>query len=642
MITRSSCHGSTIVARDSLVRIGSSIEERHRAKMNDTLRAHERDWRLYPGDGGDPAELSGVALAREHALDMTARQAVMSGRDRSSSWDNEEFERMVERERHRLKHFPVLFVSAPHLDADVNGTFPGMPTPLLFATCLLDRRLRIDDFPAMRVPDVVGVLNPMVYSPAFERELTQLVSSHRPRLVGISNLSEGHHFAIEIARLVKRLSPGTIVIMGGQHETGTNPLVYRRAAERARHRRRLGTRGGPMPRAEVYDLSGDALRGLEGLQTLATPSDREVIDFVAAGDGPHLLLELLVLLGCDPEARPEEFKRTVMANRDRFTRLPGSGFLFWYDDRASVLRSVELSGQPLDRNRLPYIDVGRLRYVNRFPIFGEKKTAQVLACAGCKYTCAFCHESAEQLLYEVPKLLPREPWHVIKELWLRREQGFQAVFFDDSTFTQHRRWIAEFLRLLDEACRQGLALEWGCQTTILDLDAEMLSSMAATGCTYVYFGVESARPASETVQKVAQLRVLTGGADWHSRFLQVARWCHEAGIRAGTSLQFGLGEAPEDRLETLRMVAEAYRQGHIAPGCVALNVNAPYPGTEQWVRMAAGGAALPDYRERLVRNAAFETAHQFTSLDPAEFEAIHAMAVRELNDAILSVNLSQS
>ena len=94
-------------------------------------------------------------------------------------------------------------------------------------------------------------------------------------------------------------------------------------------------------------------------------------------------------------------------------------------------------------------------------------------------------------------------------------------------------------------------------------------------------------------------------------------------------------------MRTLELVARLYEEGAIAKGCVALNINAPYPGTEQWVRLLRDlEATLPDYREKLVRHPAFETAHQFTRLEAEEADALYELAVQLLGDAVLSVDFA--
>jgi radical SAM superfamily enzyme YgiQ (UPF0313 family) len=596
------------------------IQEERRQRIAG-LRRHEQDWRWFAGDGQDPGVVSDRALARELALESDARRRLAG-----TPWMHDPA--TLSEERRRLKHFPVLFISAPHIEEPVSGTFPGCPTPLLFATAVLDRALQIDEFPATRVPEIVAVMNPALYSDEFILELSHLVRTRQPRVVGISNLSEGHHYALRIARIVKTLSPETIVVLGGQHEDGTNPIVYRRTAARAE----LAL----VPRNERYRLADEPLERLTSCHTLETIEGRELVDFVAAGDCPYLLLEFLVLVADNLDRSLIELKRVITSQAARFAALPGNSFLFYIDEN-ECLANVETSGRPIDGNELPFISVEQLTHENRFPVFNHKLTAQVLACLGCKYSCTFCHESADHLLYDRPKLLQRRVEHVMKELDLRAEQGFEAVFFDDSTFTQNRRWLDGLLAaMLTRRHSQGW-LEWGCQTTINDLDANLLPRMADAGCTYIYIGVESVRPQAQFVQKVH--RAHRTGETWGALFQRVAGWCSQAGIRVGTSLQFGLGETAEDRTETFELIARLYEQGAIAPGCVALNINAPYPGTDQWIQLARSSQdPLPDYAQRLVRHPAFETAHQHTALHPGQLDEIYAEAKAMLGDAMLMVD----
>ncbi|MGH9371750.1 MAG: B12-binding domain-containing radical SAM protein [Vicinamibacterales bacterium] len=606
------------VDRDESV-LAAEIRDRRVRHIAKTLYEHESDWRLVPGDAGDPTEVSDFAMRRELAIERKLRE--FAGSDPAE----------LALRRHELKYFPVLWVSAPHIEDAVSGTFPGIPTPILFATSVIDRHLRIDEFPSAMVPEVVAVMNPPLYTPEFIAELSETLRRHRPRLVGISNLSESHYFALEIARIVKEILPECVVIMGGQHENGTNPLAYRSAS--ARVRKRAGIR------RATFELGDDEVDRMADVQTLGKRDEWGLVDFVAAGDAPYLLMEFARLLAENLDGGVEALKDTVLGNVERFAELPGSGQLFFVDQSAAELRHVQLSGQPIDGSTLPFISVVDLTHENRFPVFDFKKTAQVMGCNGCKYSCTFCHESAEHFLYGVPKLLERDPEHVAKELLLRREQGYEAVFFDDSTFTQNPRWLNAVLELMEENKVAGQFLEWGCQTTVNDVSAETLTRMADVGCTYIYFGFESARPGAERVQKARQLRVLTDADNWADQFRTVAKWCSDAGIRVGTSLQFGLGESPQERDSTFELIADLYRSGYIAEGCVALNINAPYPGTLQWFdALRDADEPLPDYRNRLVRHPAFETAHQYTSLHCDTVDEIYRKASALLGDAILSVN----
>jgi radical SAM superfamily enzyme YgiQ (UPF0313 family) len=593
-------------------KIAAKIRRARAELVAGELREHERDWRLYPGDGQDPATVSPAVLRREIEIEQKLASCPLT-------------------ERAAIKYFPVLLISAPHVEAGVTGSFPGMPTPLLYATCLLDRLLRIDEFPATRVPQVTAILNPPAYTPEFEHELIWHLRMDHPAVVGISNMSEGHHFALRIARLVKKLCPDAIVLLGGQHQDAVNLQAYRSTTAR------VGTLG---PRRQqvhgLFRLASGELEQLAALQTFAKEEERRLVDLVFAGEAPYALVEILrIIAECCP-IEINAVKRRLLANRENFAALRGAGWLSFYNFDGDRVESIELSGTAIDGNLLPFIDVTRLTYENRFPIFNYHKTAQVMAGIGCKYSCSFCHESADAFLYNTPKIRQRTPEHVIKELLLRADQGFEGVFFDDSTFTQNPRWIADFLRLM-KAHPALSALEWGCQTTVNDVSYDLLLAMSEAGCTYVYFGVESAEPDTATVQKVQKVALQArqpDSLDWAARFRQVARWCAGCGIRVGTSLQFGLGETDEQRLRTLDLIAELHAEGCIADGCVALNINSPYPGTQQWLRMLRTGAELPDYREKLHRHSAFETAHQFSSVTGQEADRLYDLAAARLGTAL--------
>ncbi|MEV0941670.1 B12-binding domain-containing radical SAM protein [Micromonospora wenchangensis] len=582
------------------------------------LSEHERGWRWYPGDGLDPGTVSAEAMRRELDRDreLVERLGTATGPE-------------ADRLRHRLKHFPVLFISAPHVEEHATGAFPGMPTPLLYATCLLDRMLRIDEFCGDRVPEVVGVLNPPAYSDAFERTLVECVAEHLPVVVGISNLSEGHHFALRIAELVKSVSPNSIVLLGGQHEDAVNPDAYRSTSERVGA---MGERQREVHRS--YSLTTRQLDRLAALQTFATERERTIVDLVFAGDAVFALPELLAVVAESLPVDARALRKRLLADRARFAALPGVGQLVLVDDDTQLITSIPLSGVPIDGNKLPFIDVTRISHENLFSVFGNRPTAQVMAALGCKYSCSFCHESADAFLYNQPKIRQRTPEHVMREIRLRIDQGFDAVFFDDSTFTQNRRWLSDLLTMLEADRAAGRRFEWGCQTTVNDVDEGLLRRMGESGCSYIYFGVESAQPDAVRVQKVQQLRLLAEPTDWTEQFRRVARWCRTAGIRVGTSLQFGLGETDEQRIRTLQLVADLHREGCVPDGCVALNLNSPYPGTRQWLDLMRSDAPLPDYRDKLERHPAFETAHQFSAITGEAVSDLYHLAADILGSAL--------
>lgn len=396
------------------------------------------------------------------------------------------------------------------------------------------------------------------------------------------------------------------------------------------------------PPTETYELSAEQLAKMERVRTLARDEERELIDFVISGDAPYLLMELMKIIADNPDASAEELKEIILERKDEFSKIEGSGDLFFYDRKRQKIQNIQISGVPLDRNKLPFIFRANLARENRFTIFNNKKTAQVMACVGCVEVCEFCQESASPTLYGIPKLQQRKPENVIKELDLLKEQGYEAIFFDDSTFTQNFIVINKLLDLMIERRRQNRGFEWGCQTTIRSVDPKirpgLLEKMAEAGCTYIYLGVEQAEPNVEHIQKASKFPIHK--RSWVEAFKEVCLTAKKVGIRIGCSLQFGLGETPDQWQKTISLIKEMYEGGFIAKNSVAININTPYPETEEWIKLAKKEGELPDYRERLRRHPRFETAHQFSSLSWEIADKIYALARSQLGDALVGVSFS--
>ncbi len=623
-----------------------AMDERQE-KIENNLLQNEKTWRLSPEDEGDPRVMSEFAKNREAKIAGMARERLrlyqeeMERQGKTAFQTPEEYSEKLEEEKYNIKHFPVLFVSAPHIEPGVSGTFGGEPTPLMYATAVLDRYTRIDEFPSFKTPDVKAVLNPAVYDREFENSLVSYLEKFKPRVIGISNISEGHHYALKIAETIKRLSPDTIIVMGGAHEDGTNPEVYKRAAEQVKTKSKPNF-AGVRPPTETYELSEEQMAKMEKVRTLAKDEEKELIDFVVSGDAPYLLMELMKTIADNPDASADELKKIIFQRRGELAKIEGSGDLFFYDREQQKIQDIEISGTPLDRNNLPFMFRARLARENRYAIFGNKKTAQVMACVGCVETCEFCFESASPTLYGVPKLQQRKPENVIKELDLLKEQNYEAIFFDDSTFTQNPHITNRLMELMIEKRKAGEYFEWGCQTTIRSVDPEqrlgLLKKMAEAGCTYIYFGLEQAEPDIEHVQKASKFPIHK--KSWTETFEAVCQSAKEAGIRVGCSLQFGLGETPDQWQKTIDLVKKMYEQGYIAKNSVAININTPYPETEEWIKLAKKEGDLPDYRDKLKRHPRFETSHQFSSLAWESADKIYALAKPQLGEALVGVSFS--
>ena len=150
-----------------------------------------------------------------------------------------------------------------------------------------------------------------------------------------------------------------------------------------------------------------------------------------------------------------------------------------YRERGSIVSSTRLlSEAELNRIHLPktmYLE-GPLRW----GLFGGNSIARVMTQRGCSYHCAFCASSGPMRKYDAEIIIS-----YLKEVALA---GFQAVFYEDSTFTLDRERTMGLLRGI---IRSGVVLPSGAQTRMDRLDPEMIRLMKLAGFKYVYPGVES-------------------------------------------------------------------------------------------------------------------------------------------------------
>src|SRR3990167_946047 len=361
-----------------------------------------------------------------------------------------EIQKPIEREK-SSRTVPTMFVSAPHIEGEVTGTFAGEPTPLLYALSVTNDRLNKERDTGKKIPTIERIYSPGKYSPEFEREFREAVKNVRPRVIGISNTSEGHFFAIRLAQQVKEIGREngfeTIIVFGGSHEDGTNPRAYAKLSPK---------------------LSEKALKQIEEKFTLKDPNARKLVDIVVAGDGPHALDKILEIISENSEKANKEILQIIASSNEKFSKLEGDGnvFLNTPDPHKNTnFTTLELSGTPLDWNRLPNMFRDPRLPENKFVPFGDKKTAQIMTSMGCKYRCEFCQESVN--LYKTWEIKDKvERVRRIKsELTSLYENGYRAVFFDDSTFAQDKEYAEQIIEVMTELQKENKKYEWGCQTT---------------------------------------------------------------------------------------------------------------------------------------------------------------------------------
>jgi len=447
------------------------------------------------------------------------------------------------------------FVNAPY-----GGTvlrFRGEPTSIMYAIAPLVQEIKHSRIPGLSLRDV-SLLNPFVRSERFYLELERRLRVQDLRALCIGTMTAGSQEARRIAEIARRLSPETIVIFGGPHED---------------------------------DIP---------LKTSVDSRYSDLVDFSLAGDGEYALLQLIRILFETPHADREETKRLVLERAADFAACPGRGSLHF--SSSGQARELKLRQDPIALDSLPFMPRELLHEsdTRTFSIFKRGgwnvKTAQIMTHRGCAWRCNFCSESAalnmrsvESVVAEIEHVVHFQDRHPDLE-----RANYQAVFFDDSTFTTRAPRRKRFLEaLLPELRRMGL--EWGCQTRLDQIDEDTLRAMKSAGCTYLYTGLESASD--------QMLRAMVKD-ETRTEIDKAFSTLENVGIRVGVSLIFGAAptgsdttaETPSTISETLDFVSTQSRRGNIT--MVSTNLATYYPGTKM---TTASGAAL-DFQNSLLHS----------------------------------------
>jgi radical SAM superfamily enzyme YgiQ (UPF0313 family) len=196
---------------------------------------------------------------------------------------------------------------------------------------------------------------------------------------------------------------------------------------------------------------------------------------------------------------------------------------------------------------------------------------------GCPYRCSYCFNNGLTRILQNEFDAPNASNDSLGYLRLRgvddmigelksiveTYDNVRAFSFNDDTFTMNQPHQKEFLlRYKDE-----IGLPYVCNTTVLDVDREMLEVMKESGCDLVRFGVETA---TDRIKRTILKRNFS-----EKKTQAVFDLCSEIGLR---SFSFNIlgnpGESREEMESTLALNAR------LKPNGVRISLGYPYPGTE--------------------------------------------------------------
>ncbi len=199
----------------------------------------------------------------------------------------------------------------------------------------------------------------------------------------------------------------------------------------------------------------------------------------------------------------------------------------------------------------------------------------MMASRGCPYQCTFCSNpqmwTTRYILRDVEDLISEIKNYVAR-------YNVTALQFYDLTAITKKRWTMDFCRRLIEEKLDYLKWSLPSGTRSEALDADTLGMLKRTNCNYLVYAPESGSP--ETLEKIKK-RIDLG------KLTESVLEAKRQGIIVRTNLIIGFPH------ETRKNIFETIRYGlYLAwKGAdeVTINIFSPYPGTEIFASLIAGG-----------------------------------------------------
>lgn len=112
---------------------------------------------------------------------------------------------------------------------------------------------------------------------------------------------------------------------------------------------------------------------------------------------------------------------------------------------------------------------------------------------GCPFSCAYCCNSFFNKIHGVPKIRKRSAENVIKELELALHYFPDLIYIniqDDNFFTYSLQWMEEFA----EMYKKRINKKFICRSTPAHLTKEKLYTLKKAGLSWVFMGLQSGSP----------------------------------------------------------------------------------------------------------------------------------------------------
>lgn len=387
-------------------------------------------------------------------------------------------------------------------------------------------------FPPFGSMAIINALNNAGYESDFydidglrptDEEVERHFAETKPDVLGISAVvSTAYAYTKKLVRIVKKASPNTRIILGGNLAASAE-ILHRLA----------GVEVCVIGEGEIVVVN--LMRALEGMTgpTLDTRALEGIkgITFIRE-DG------VMSFAGYETRILPDEVFRPDFGLLEKYSKI--GHYVYDAGTRVEIMTEPRLSD----------------------PRRAGKKAVTLITEKGCVSRCTFCHRwDKGYRVVPVDQIIAH-----MKHLIERYNVGFFS--FGDENFGSDKRWADEFLEKI-----APLDILWtagGVRVRSVTLD--LLKRMKQTGCVSIFYGMETGSPKIlEVMEKKAKLQ----------DNINAANWTREAGLFTIYQMIIGMpGEDEKTIGETIEFLKSCTQDFDASPrALMSLNYIQALPGT---------------------------------------------------------------
>lgn len=258
-----------------------------------------------------------------------------------------------------------------------------------------------------------------------------------------------------------------------------------------------------------------------------------------------------------------------------------------YPDKGSF--TMTAPREPMqDLDSLPFVPVELFphkRYSQECSELERSPLGWMSTSRGCPWDCSFC----SNIYVWGRHYRSMSAGRIFREMkHLKDRFGIRALDFREDNFTVDRNRILELCEII---VKEGLDIEWKCESRVDIVDPELLRKMKEAGCGAIYFGVESGS------QRV--LDFLNKGFKLEQAVKALAD-CRKSGIKTIASVMLGVPtQTLRENQETIDLVRK------LSPDIVYFNPFIGIPGSRTYDHIKERGLTYKDAGDIVLANSEF-------------------------------------